>query len=69
MRSVTGSVEAPTTETLTLSAVHGTAVTLRDMWSFLTLARLAQDDVRLHWHTPTFAEAEMDIIELPDETP
>jgi hypothetical protein len=37
------------------------------MLSFLTLCRLDQDEILLHWHGKECAEAEFVVVELPQE--
>jgi hypothetical protein len=63
-------LETPTEERLTLDAALTEAM-FRGQWmiSFLTLCRLNSDEVALHWHSPTIAEATLEFVELPTETP
>lgn len=69
-RKVIGASEATSTETLTLdSNIPVTVPKDGSMVSFLTLARLAVDDPQLDWHNRDLAEAVLDFVELPRETP
>jgi hypothetical protein len=70
IRRIESVLETTTEERLTLD----TALTenmVRGQWmvSFLTLCRLNSDEVALHWHSPTLAEAELQFIEVPLELP
>lgn len=68
IKRIDGAVEGSATETLTLDSSLGTDL-LRGQWmlSFLTMCRLESDDTALHWHSPTCAEADFNVIELPQE--
>jgi hypothetical protein len=69
-RKVTAATEGTDTETLTLDSSIGVLVPAAStMVSFLTLCRLAVDDPELAWHTRDVAEAVLDFVELPQETP
>jgi hypothetical protein len=70
IRRVESVLETPTEERLTLDAALTEAM-FRGQWmiSFLTLCRLNSDEVALHWHSPTIAEATLEFVELPTETP
>jgi hypothetical protein len=69
-RKVTAATEGTDTETMTLDSSIGVLVPAAStMVSFLTLCRLAVDDPELAWHTRDVAEAVLDFVELPQETP
>ena len=58
------------TETLTLSSSLGVAMPAASTQvSFLTLARLASDDVEIKWSTSDHAEAVLSLQEVPRELP
>ncbi len=58
------------TETLTLAAPLGQPVDSEtSMLAWLTVARLASDDVELVWHTPHVVEVAAELVEVPSEAP
>lgn len=57
------------TERLVLDAVLTETTTAGTPVSFLTLCRLNDDAVRIKYETPAVAEATLNFIELPKETP
>lgn len=68
IKRVDAAVEGLNTETLTLDSLLGIDL-IPGQWmlSFLTMCRLESDDINLHWHSKTCAEAEFNVIELPQE--
>jgi hypothetical protein len=70
-REITGSVDAGTTETLTLdSAIRATDIVKEQcLVSFLTLVRLAVDDPEITWHRTDLCEVALDFEEVPFEVP
>lgn len=70
-RRITGAVDNGNgTETLTLSSSLGVAMPAASTQiSFLTLARLASDDVEIKWATSDHAEAVLSLQEVPRELP
>lgn len=70
IRRIDGAIEAGDVEDLTLDAALGTTLVVSQwMLSFLTLCRVESDDIMLHWHSPTTAEATFSVRELPLEMP
>jgi hypothetical protein len=71
IKRIDGAVETTTLfETLTLDSLLGQALPKDDwMLSFLTLCRLASDEIEFHWHNTTLAEVAFNVIELPTEMP
>lgn len=70
IKRIDSAVEGTDTETIGLDSVTGVLLRPNEwMLSFLTLCRLTSDDTNLHWHSPTSAEAEFEVIELPQEMP
>lgn len=68
IKRIDGAIESTATEALTLNSALGEGLVPGDwMLSFLTLCRLETDDITLHWHSPTIAEAVFNVIELPNE--
>lgn len=57
------------TETLTLDAPLSAALVAGQVLSYLVLCRLEADTVRIAYSTPTVAEASLNLVELPKETP
>lgn len=68
-RKVTSSSETATTETLTLDAATGVALAAGTMVSFLTLARMKDDDAEIEWSNVGLAQATTEFVELPKEVP
>lgn len=68
-RRVTDALDAGATETLTLSASLGEVLPAGAWLSYLTLCRLASDDLELHWVTDEVAEAQLRFVEIPQEAP
>lgn len=67
-RKVTASVASGGGETLTLDSALPDAIAKQNcMISFLTLNRMAGDDVLWRWHTTDVAEAMIAPIEIPNE--
>lgn len=70
IRRVESVVETPTTERLTVDTLIPEDMKVGQwMISYLTLCRLATDQVELHWHSPTLAEATLQFLEVPTEMP
>ncbi len=69
-RSISAAVDNGNgTETLTLSASIGEAITAPGLLSFLRLARLDTDEPRIAWEGGAFAKCSLPIREIPKETP
>lgn len=68
-RKVTSASQTTTTETLTLDSPIGIALPVGTPISFLTLARLSDDAHEIEWASVQFAEASLQHVELPKETP
>lgn len=69
-RRVTSAVDnLDGTETLTLNTTLGVAVPAASVVSFLTLCRLASDDVTVRWLDYAAAEVELPLREIPREAP
>jgi hypothetical protein len=65
-RRVTAAVDnGDGTETLTIESAFGVALDSKSVISFLTLCRLDEDSVVLHWFHPNAAEARTRFVELP----
>lgn len=67
IREVTAAAELSDRDRLTLDSV----VTTTDhvMVSYLVFYRLASDDTVVQYHTPDYAECELEFLELPREVP
>jgi hypothetical protein len=69
-RGVTGAADNGTTETLTITPTLGTTLTKEHtIISFLVLARLMRDEVRIVYITKDLAEVQMGFVEVPREVP
>lgn len=69
-RKITGASDNGTQETLSIDAsVDNTVLANASLISFLLLARLASDSVRLRWIGSDLAEARVAFVELPLEVP
>jgi hypothetical protein len=68
IKRIDGSTEGINTELITFPDAVGVGM-LANQWmlSFLTLCRLDQDEILLHWHSKNCAEAEFQVVELPQE--
>lgn len=57
-------------ETITIDSAPGVALPASTtLLSFLTLCRMAEDEVTIVWQSSNAAEAELSIVELPEEVP
>jgi len=69
-KGVTGASDNGTTETLTLGSSLGTTLTKEHtIISFLVLARLMRDEVKVVYITKDLAEVQIGFVEVPREAP
>jgi hypothetical protein len=69
-RGVTAASDNGVTETLTITPTLGTTlVKEHSMVSFLVLARLVEDRLKINWIARDLAEVEMVFVEVPREAP
>jgi hypothetical protein len=70
IKRIDAAVEGVDTEELTLDSPLAVNLPVSQwMLSFLTLCRVETDEISLHWHSPTSAEASFSVRELPLEMP